>query len=85
MRERGLGISLTDVQRAARHFGVTLAEVTLEMLRALPRRGTGRARGVSQETEENSTWKGLAAMGIMLLGIIAVDRFATGKTTRWLG
>ena len=89
MEARRQGIPLTDLERAARHFGVTVAEVTPEMLEALPRRGTGldtgRAKGISQEPQENSTWKGLAAMGIMLLGIIAVDRFSGGKTTRFLG
>lgn len=78
------GIPLTDLERAARHFGVDPSEVTLEMLEQLPPRGTGWARGIGQETEEGSTWKGLAAIGIMLVGIIVVDRFTIGKTSRWL-
>lgn len=82
------GVPLSDLERAARHFGVTLEEVTLEMLEALPPRGTGLrtggARGISQETEEGSTWKGLVAIGIVFLGIIVADRFTGGKTSRWL-
>lgn len=89
MEPRRQGIPLTDLERAARHFEVDLSEVTLEMLEQLPPRGTGldtgRARGISQDVEAPSTWKGLVAIAIMLVGIVAVDRFTVGKTTRWLG
>ncbi|MBU0778266.1 hypothetical protein KKF82_08415 [Patescibacteria group bacterium] len=84
MGARQQGIPFTDLERAAEHFGVDPSEVTPEMLEQLPPRGTGWARGIGQDPEEGSTWKGLAAIGIMLLGIVVVDRFTGGKTTRWL-
>jgi hypothetical protein len=38
---RGKSVPLTDRERAARHFGVDVSEVTAEMIEKLPARGTG--------------------------------------------
>jgi len=50
MEDRGQGIPFTERERAARHFGVAVTEVTPEMIQELPVRGTGldndSARGI---------------------------------------
>ena len=51
MDERGEGNSLTDEERAARHFNVTLSEVTPEMIEELPERGTGLETGRARGTD----------------------------------
>ena len=56
MDERGESVALTERERAARHFGVDVTEVTAEMIQQLPPRGTGletgRARGTNAEDEK---------------------------------
>jgi len=55
MEERGRGDPLTERERAARHVGVSITEVTPEMIEQLPPRGTGlqigAARGMRSEAE----------------------------------
>jgi hypothetical protein len=55
MEERGAGNPLTERERAARHFGVAVTEVTAKMIQELPPRGTGleegTARGILSETQ----------------------------------
>lgn len=52
MEERGKGEPFTERERAARHFGVGVTEVTAEMIQELPPRGTGLETGKARGTEE---------------------------------
>jgi hypothetical protein len=52
MEDRGAGNAVTERERAARHFGIAVTEVTPEMIQELPERGTGLETGRARGTEE---------------------------------
>lgn len=64
IEERGQGAAFTERERAARHFGVAVTEVTPEMINELPPRGTGldegNARGILPEVEIDQVAEAIA-------------------------
>ena len=57
MDERGQSVALTERERAARHFGVDVTEVTAEMIQQLPPRGTGLETGKARGADMELLWE----------------------------
>jgi hypothetical protein len=53
MDERGESVTLTERERASRHFNVEISAVTSEMIEQLPPRGTGLETGRAQGSNKS--------------------------------